>query len=1027
MRPARAHIYPTIVVICIVISTFALAIMPASLSAQDLQLKWHLLTTPGSLPGKNDITSPSEVNGIAIGSDGRTFYSVDIPWVDANTGGKAIYKSADGGVSWSDTIGKYLFESMSVPDQANFRVWNIAVAPDDGNFIAAVTNGSASNLPGNIWISRDGGSTWHNSLCPASPGISAIAVSPMVGGNRDIAAGTRTGTGNGNIWVLNVQRLSNWSSQKLTGDIMSLKFSPDYAGDNTLVALFSNMLGTYLTAGVRDISANVTDWAAIYRNGPVEITTKSPGGSPTANQIVSAGLELPAGYTNQIAFTRRYFICIDSPVGSCGIFRLDDCTCFQLMTSSNSRRISSIAYCGNLTSGKLLAGEVLGNTCSASVMTWFTDAPFTCSIPCWYPSIKPPTGGAGTDNCSGPSYGNAAVFWSPDGSIAYAGTAATGNLSGGTNWMSPYLTGRMLDESAFSKSNNNGRTWAQLSLIDTCINALDDIAPAPDCSTIYLASINSNPGCSGFDSVWASKSTPPGYAWERVLCSLTTSDNCTSPQSNTAILRLAGDKPDGQVLVWSAPGTRLVKWSADYGDSWNNVFPVFPVQDIAFADSKTLFILNPDGGVQRFGSGGAGWVSQSVISSGIDPAYSIATAYTGMTPDNDEGTVLVGGTGSGASDVAYSQDNGNNFKQIVRLLPVRDNTMVAASSSFSGNGGDGYILAINSGGMFAYSIYTTGSNPWEEWWGGAAYPDPVTGMAISRNYSQYFCTAATWGSATPYIRYSSAYSGLDPAVSLGAANLPTTRFRTCGGLLLEQPTITYAIDQRPFNPPAGGVWYYIDDLLWTGPRPVSPVNHFTVSCDPVTGRAGQVDLKWLPRSLSKGYDIYIAKDIDFYMTVAKIGDDYSGPYYTPPDLEHPALYIPPGGGAVTDSNGNSWNVPPLEAGHSYYWKVMVQNVATGDAIKSPWSWRESYDIRPGYKVTTAYAGSQSTYTTNTRQASITDWSTILDSKTDQIPGEFMLAWNTALNQWRWIAIFTGIILIVAAITLTIIFRNRRLL
>ncbi len=86
------------------------------------------------------------------------------------------------------------------------------------------------------------------------------------------------------------------------------------------------------------------------------------------------------------------------------------------------------------------------------------------------------------------------------------------------------------------------------------------------------------------------------------------------------------------------------------------------------------------------------------------------------------------------------------------MLPVRDNTMVAASSSFNSNGGDGYILAINSGGMFAYSIYTTGSNPWEEWWGGAAYPDPVTGMAISRNYSEYFCTAATWGSATPYIR-----------------------------------------------------------------------------------------------------------------------------------------------------------------------------------------------------------------------------------------------------------------------------------
>ncbi len=212
---------------------------------------------------------------------------------------------------------------------------------------------------------------------------------------------------------------------------MSLKFSPNYTGDNTLVAVFSDMAGTYVTAGVRDIAANKTDWMAIYKNGRVEITTKGAGSSPMASQIVSADVELPAGYTGQITFTRRYFISIDSPAGSAGIYRLDDSTCYQLMTSSSSRRISSIAYSGNLTSGKLLAGEVLGNTCSASVMTWFTDAPFNCSIPCWYPSIKPPTGGAGTANCIGPSYGNAAVFWSPDGSIAYAGTAGTGNLIGG--------------------------------------------------------------------------------------------------------------------------------------------------------------------------------------------------------------------------------------------------------------------------------------------------------------------------------------------------------------------------------------------------------------------------------------------------------------------------------------------------------------------------------------------------------------------------------------------------------------------
>jgi hypothetical protein len=228
------------------------------------------------------------------------------------------------------------------------------------------------------------------------------------------------------------------------------------------------------------------------------------------------------------------------------------------------------------------------------------------------------------------------------------------------------------------------------------------------------------------------------------------------------------------------------------------------------------------------------------------------------------------------------------------------------------------------------------------------------------------------------------------------------------------------------------------------------------------------------------------------MTVAKIGDVYSGPYYTPPDLEHPSLYIPPGGGSVVDCNGENWTVPSLEAGHSYYWKVMVQSVATGDAIKSPWSWRESYDVRPGFKVVSPYAGLQllnpangcmgysakpafswspyqgaagycfvlakdaamkqviaqaTTPTTayeyenplagdsvyfwrvqaiDDEQKPISDWSATFCFKTETIPFSVLTSqWDTHL--WRWLAIGTGIILIIAAITLAFIFRNSRLL
>ena len=116
------------------------------------------------------------------------------------------------------------------------------------------------------------------------------------------------------------------------------------------------------------------------------------------------------------------------------------------------RRIGDIAYYGTYASGKLIAGEVIGDCCTATVMTWFTDSPTTCPIPCWYPALKPPTGAAGHDlcwndpalvpgDCCAPGdreYGNALVEWLADGTLAYSATGyyvpTIGAVQGATNW-----------------------------------------------------------------------------------------------------------------------------------------------------------------------------------------------------------------------------------------------------------------------------------------------------------------------------------------------------------------------------------------------------------------------------------------------------------------------------------------------------------------------------------------------------------------------------------------------------------------
>jgi len=944
--------------------------MPAKAAAESpTVLRWSRIVTPGALSSRNDIISPCDVNHIAIGSDGKTLYAIDIPNASKSTGAGALYRSMDSGATWDDSPGKRLFLAMNPADRLNFRVWNIAIAPDNPNFVAVVTSNAAADAPANVWISTDGGANWENTNFPAFEPIGAIDISANSKG-LDIAVGTRPGNGTGTVWTLRSPEPSGWKDQSPgsnLGDILALKFSPNYGTDSTIVILYSTNQGTFLSAGVRDTASNSTNWRAIYLNSPPEITTSGHGTSPKSHQIISASLALPQDFHGQSASLRRYYISTDDggATGTAGIYRFDDRVGYLLMKATPSNRVSSIAYFGNFAAGKLLVGEVLGDTQSATVMTWFTDSPTTCPIPCWYPAMKPPTGAAGN---SSNGYANAQVAWSPDGTLAYAATASSGPLQSGQFWYLAYTVGNSLDETAFSVSRNNGETWNQLSLIDTKIDMLTDLAPSPDGSVLYLASVNTSPLYSGFDSVWRSQNATGVSTWERVLCRYMSDAN-----NQEYILQLAGDYSDGRFVFCAARNTRELLWSPDFGDFWASLAPSSLVQDFAVEDSKTAFVLDPQGYVQKFTWTGKGWLPHRPVPSCLSSGYSISVAYTGTTPDNLKGYVFVGGTGDGEYDVAYSNDGGLTFTPIPAKLPTRGNSMVIATQNYeTERGASGDIIAINPGGMYQWSTsYGGGSwawpsptpNEWATQWGGPNWPTAVTNLCISRNGSFYFTDM--WGA---YIRWNYAAAGMDIFLNFGTT--PSRKLRISGGLELDQPVTVWIIDQQPYNPPYGYVWFYTDTLLWSGPLLLEPTSLATVGCDPSSGRNMEINLRWRPISLSHGYRIEIAKDKDFSLKVADIGNTWGGKTsslsktaytdprapYVPPDTDYPSLIIPPGGGVVTDRNGNTWIVPGLEAGHIYYWRVSVQSVATGDYITSPSSWREAFIINPGLPVRAPHLG-----------------------------------------------------------------------
>jgi len=648
------------------------------------------------------------------------------------------------------------------PDDPKF----VAVVADNNGM---ASNAGLGGGPVRIFVSTDGGANWDMAFSGTLAATSALApwtafttgvdhiididISIDYGGKRDIGFVTDTGK----FFVRQSSGFSGWTCQNIPpvyapgpGAVnpfkyYSLKFSPTYSGDSSVALVWADPAGSWYNVALRDLSSsnNVVGWAF---GGNVEIAAPV-GTSPIAALVNKMCLQLPSDFSGQSASLRRVYVSIDAHNAVTGagpgalidgIFRIDDTTVYTLMSTATVawKSIYSIAYFGTYASGKLLAGERWGYPCTATVPTWFTDSPTTCPVPCWYPALKPTTGAANQLNCNQASHagvGAALVAWNVDGSLGLvatgalavnaaanwwlqtiAGTGSIGNAATFPNlvpvWFAGVATALPLlpinnDESAFAISRNNGETWNQLCLIDTTIDWFNDVAIAPDCTTIYLASANRNTGlanaCNEFDSVWRATinpnvaaplpAVPPlGTYWERVYCRVT-SGSCAVRQSDLPILRVVPscvDKPDGEIVGWAAQGATataagaagVMAWSPDFGDYWANVTPRFTVQDFAFETSTTIYVLNDGGLVQRLPYTGTSW---STNLNSYDTVLS-ATHTIVAVPD---GKVLVGAAIGSNSEfpLAYSADKGVTFMQTADAIIGHGNEHVIFDVDFKNN------------------------------------------------------------------------------------------------------------------------------------------------------------------------------------------------------------------------------------------------------------------------------------------------------------------------------------------------------
>jgi hypothetical protein len=456
-----------------------------------------------------------------------------------------------------------------------------------------------------------------------------------------------------------------------------------------------------------------------------------------------------------------------------------------------------------------------------------------------------------------------------------------------------------------------------------------------------------------------------------------------------ALLRLVPWCADltGEIVGWGAWNTKAAFWSPDYGDYWAPITLRNNIQDFTFDSRTMLYFLSSTGLVQKMPYTGTAWsTSLPNYDSGVNPAHTIASMPEGkvlvgkgegapyaasisLNADSDNPTFVpqfsAGALSGGNVHVAFDpkfDDNSIYYiaqegltGSVYRNTPTsplrwQDTDMMIASNGAFGCppglgrlGFSGIILAYTGEALYA-SSQIAGAGVWRTIDDGTGRHGPLSTMP------------------KPGIAWDQVNVGIPAAVVFTAQ---PSALRACGCCELESDLTLYALDNRTYEQPpygvAGRIWAFTDCLAKRGPTLVTD-NAVLIGCDPVTGRALEVNLCWNVLCVSSAYDVEISKNADFSILVIDWIPEgaYCGPFVSPADPTTPCVFIPAGGTFAYNSNSEVAQTFSglLECGHTYYWRVRARGCGTAQTIRSPWSEARSFTVKAGLPVVASYSGLQ---------------------------------------------------------------------
>jgi len=961
----------------LVISLIIVAAPTQKVAADPGLSEWDRVTTPAMM---DDWVLAPEFSITHFAAGATAIYVIGTGYenndLDETADVPQLLKSTNGAATWKN-LTTALTEEIDEQELGDI-VTLVKVACDyaDPSFVAVAAVVSMDGDPDelHVFISNDGGTTFRDTgevdSAFTAAGVFDFAVSGEVDGMRNIAiAGTNWAGGEllfrcraigdvGTGWE-DTTAYDGWDNDGAdSGAVVAFKFAPSWATDNTVLVLTVNddMDNVYLQSGTWGTIEAWNDEAGFEK--AVEILATAETIPLTTIGTLVAGINTPLDYSGQDA-SKRYLwvnvnydddpaVAVVDPVGK--IFRVKNKSVIPINQQvEGTPWLTNVSYLGYISEGKAIAsllgdGTFTNTDCCEGVQIYRNDSITDMDICClpWNEACKPPTG----------RLVMAAFYVSATKAYAVA------------------LSGADYEEGAWSVSFDDGDTWNQLSLVNTWIDYLSDVAVSPDCNKTMLVSVNLEEGCE-CDSVWLKADNLPeaeeySGQWLRTWCGLLEGDNSAafadfSDHPERGLLRLAPEETTGDTVYLVDRMTSTIYWNElETLACWKKrsaTSIIDTIVDLAVKDESTIYALGQTGSVAMSDDHGAAPSWEEAVDSEVTSGWTIAV----LGED-----VLVGGQ---SGDVSYSADGGETFTEL-KDVDTSGLVTVAFDSYFDTNAtvyAAIYKSTRTNGGVYRWVIDE--STEWRDLKAEPSTFDAIgTGSTIDSNTLAFTGLVLDNADGNPmsgadtggvlYASYvanigGTLYTGvarnLRPAAELcceeadwdylivgltgaeGFEAMPKA-LKICGCLTPDSNSKLFAIDwwqdYAMKDAEEGTVWTFEDCYAKAAPALESPADGATIDSDPCYCINLEVILRWDRQCDGCSYDIQIALDEDF----AQVLPAFDIEDITPSKAKDPSYVIDRG---------------DLNCDRTYYWRVRSADAETGQIIHSWWSEPRSFTVALG--------------------------------------------------------------------------------